>query len=206
MTSESDWTVHPRSGLGRLEFGMSPAQVDALAAPYGAVTCRGADRVADEMLRETLAMFGDALSEDEKQAFIAEYTGSGPSADSVTETRGDLVLRYEADRLCEIMHSRRPLFLDGSDLFALAGLDALRLLERCNQGPGRYADTEAAFDELAISVDGFSVHESASGVLALDDSDERFRQRAVMLRDAPYFPAQETQRYTVQSLPPATDR
>ncbi|MGU3651775.1 hypothetical protein [Mycolicibacterium sp. A43C] len=208
MTSESDWTVHPRSGLGRLEFGMSPAQVDALSATYGVITGRGADRVADDMLRETLAMFGDALSEDEKQAFIAEYTGSGPSADSVTETRGDLVLRYEADRLCEIMpaHPRRPLFLDGSDLFALAGLDALRLLERCNQAPGRYADTAAAFDHIAISVDGFSVHESAAGVLALDDSDERFRARTVLLRDTPYLPAQETQRYTVQSLPPATDR
>ncbi|MDO3400881.1 hypothetical protein QWI29_12640 [Mycolicibacterium neoaurum] len=206
MTSESDWTVHPLSGLGRLEFGMSPAQVDALSAIYGVITGRGADRVADEMLRETLAMFGDAMSEDEKQAFIAEYTDSGPSADSVTETRGDLVLRYEADRLCEIMpaHPRRPLFLDGSDLFALAGLDVLRLLERCNQGPGRYADTEAAFDELAISVHGFSVHDSASGVLALDDSDERFRQRTVMLRGIPY--EQETQRYTVRSLPPATDR
>ena len=206
MTSESDWTVHPRSGLGRLEFGMSPAQVDALSAIYGVITDRGADRVADEMLRETLAMFGDAMSEDEKQAFIAEYTGSGPSADSVTETRGDLVLRYEADRLCEIMpaHPRRPLFLDGSDLFALAGLDVLRLLERYNQGPGRYADTEAAFDELAISVHGFSVHDSAAGVLALDDSDERFRQRTVMLRGIPY--EQETQRYTVRSLPPATDR
>ncbi|TQK28753.1 hypothetical protein FBY28_1741 [Arthrobacter sp. SLBN-53] len=187
---------------------MSPAQVDALAATYGVITGRGADRVADDMLRETLAMFGDAMTEDEKQDFIAEYTGSGPSADSVTETRGDLVLRYAADRLCEIMpaHPRRPVFLDGSDLFALAGLDALRLLERRNQGPGRYADTEAAFDELAISVDGFSVHDSTSGVLALDDSDERFRQRTVLLRDAPYLPAQETQRYTVQSLPPATDR
>lgn len=182
---------------------MSPAQVDALSATYGIVTGRGADRVADEMLRETLAMFGDALSEDEKQAFIAEYSGGGPSANSVTETRGDLALRYEADRLCEIMHSRRPLFLDASDLFALAGIDALRLLERRNQGPGRYADTEAAFEELAISVDGFSVHDSASGVLVLDDSDERFRQRTVTLRDLPY--EQGAHRYTMHSLPPATD-
>ncbi|SDC48160.1 hypothetical protein SAMN04488581_0889 [Mycolicibacterium neoaurum] len=208
MTSDADWTIRPRVGLGRIEFGMSPAQVDALSATYGVISGRGADRVADDMLRETLVMFGDAMSEDEKQAFIAEYTGSGPSADSVTETRGDLVLRYEADRLCEIMpaHPRRPLFLDGSDLFALAGLDALRLLERCNQAPGRYADTAAEFDRIAITVDGFSAHDSTAGLLALDDSDERFRARTVLLRNAAYRPEQDMQRYTVHSLPPATDR
>lgn len=206
MTSDADWTIRPRVGLGRIEFGMSQAQVDALSATYGVISGRGADRVADDTLRETLAMFGDALSDDEKQAFIIEYAGGGPSSDSVTETRGDLVLRYEADRLCEIMpaHPRRPLFLDGSELFALAGLDALRLLERCNQAPGRYADTEAAFDELAISVDGFSVHDPTAGVLALEDGDERFRQRTVTLRDLPY--QQDAHRYTVHSLPPATDR
>ena len=205
MATDADWTIRPRVGLGRLEFGMTPAQVDALSTTYGALTGRGADRVDDDMLRETLAMFGDALSDDEKQAFIAEYTGSGPSSDSVTETRGDLVLRYETDRLREIMpaHPRRPLFLDGSDLFALAGLDALRLLERCNQAPGRYADTAAAFDGLAISVDGFGAHDPTAGVLGLDDSDERFRQRTVLLRDLPY--EQEKQRHTVQLLPTAAD-
>ncbi|MEH3130215.1 MAG: hypothetical protein PGN27_09690 [Mycolicibacterium neoaurum] len=204
MATDADWTIRPRLGLGRLEFGMSPVQVDALTSTYGARTGRGADRVTDDMLRETLAMFGDAMTDDEKRAFIAEYTGGGPSSDSVTETRGNVVLRYEADRLCEIMHSRRPLFLDGRDLFALSGLDALRLLQRLNAGPGRYADTEAAFDELAISVDGFSVHDPTAGVLALDDGDERFRQRTVTLRDLPY--QQDAHRYTVYSLPPATDR
>lgn len=208
MATDADWTIRPRVGLGRLEFGMSPAQVNALSTTYGALTGRGADRVDDDTLRETLAMFGDALSDDEKQAFIIEYAGGGPSSDSVTETRGDLVLRYEADRLREIMlaHPRRPLFLDGSDLFALAGLDALRLLERVNQSPGRYADTEAAFDRIAITVDGFSAHDPTAGVLALDDSDERFRARTVLLGDASYRPEQDMKRYIVHSLPPATDR
>jgi hypothetical protein len=119
MSAETDWTIRPREGLGRLEFGMSPAQVDSLSATYGTITGRGADRIADDMLRETLEMFGDAMTDDEKQAFIAEYADNGPSADSVTETRGDLVLRYEADRLCEIMPTgpRHPLFLNGKDVF-----------------------------------------------------------------------------------------
>lgn len=200
--TEADWTIRPREGLGRLEFGMSPARVDSLSATYGTITGRGADRVADDMLRETLAMFGDAMSDDEKQAFIAAYTDNGPPADSVTETRGALVLRYEADRLCEIMPAgpRHPLFLDGRDVFALRGLEPLELLERLNEGPGRYADTEAAFDDLAISVNGFGVSDSTAGVLALDDSDERFRERTVTLREVPYLPEQEMHRYVMHSL------
>lgn len=208
MAANADWTIRPREGLGRLEFGMSPAQVDALSATYGTITGRGADRIADGMLRETLAMFGDAMSDDEKRALIAEYTDGGPPADSVTETRGDLVLRYEADRLREIMPvgSRHALFLDGRDLFALRGLEPLELLERFNESPGRYADTEAAFDTLAVSVDGFSVSDSTAGVLALDDSDERFRGRTATLREVPYLPEQETHRYVVHSLRTVADR
>jgi len=208
MAAEADWTIRPREGLGRLEFGMSPAQVDSLSATYGTITGRGADRVADDLLRETLAMFGDAMSDDEKKAFIAEYADNGPPADSVTEIRGDLVLRYEADRLCEIMPAgpRHPLFLDGRDVFALRGLEPLEMLERLNESPGRYADTEAAFDNLAISVNGFSISYSTAGVLALDDSDERFRERTATLREVPYLPEQEMQRYVQYSLLTVTDR
>lgn len=199
---DPDWTIRPRDGLGRLEFGMSPAQVDALSATYGTVTGRGADRVSDGLLRETVEMFGDALSDYEKQALIAEYADNGPPADSVTETRGDLVLRYKADRLCEIMPAgpRHPLFLDGRDVFALRGLEALELLERLNESPGRYADTEAAFDNLAISVNGFGVSDSTTGVLTLDDSDERFQGRTATLRAVPYLPEQEMHRYVVRSV------
>ena len=187
---------------------MSPAQVDSLSATYGTVTGRGADRVADDMLRETLAMFGDAMSDDEKQAFIAEYADNGPPAVSVTETRGALVLRFEADRLCEIMPAgpRHPLFLDGRDVFALRGLEPLEMLERLNESPGRYADTEAAFDNLAISVNGFSISYSTAGVLALDDSDERFRERTATLREVPYLSEQEMQRYAQYSLLTVIDR
>ena len=208
MSAETDWTIRPREGLGRLTFGMSPAQVDSLSATYGTITGRGADRIADDMLRETLEMFGDAMSDDEKQAFIAEYADNGPPADSVTETRGDLVLRYEADRLCEIMPAgpRHSLFLDGRDVFALRGLEPLELLERLNKSPGRYADTEAVFDNLAIAVNGFSVSNSTTGVLTLDDSDERFQERTATLREVPCLPEPEMHRYVLHSLRTVTDR
>lgn len=202
--AQADWTVFPRKGLGKLEFGMSPAQVDALSDTYGAITGRGNDRIPDDILRDTLVTFGDEMTAEEKQALIAAYADSGPAADSVTETRGEpgLVLRYQADRLVEIMpaHKQRPLFLDGTDIFALRGLESLALLERLNEGPGRYADTEAAFDNLAISVDGFCVTDPANGVCALDEPDERFHGRTVTLLPSHYLPAGEMHRFILHSV------
>ncbi len=132
---------------------------------------------------------GDAMSEEEKQALIAAYAESGPSADSVTETRGNpgLVLGYRADRLVEIMPAKnqRPLVIDGKDILSLSGLESLALLERLNGGPGRYSGTEAAFDNLAISANGFCVTDPAAEVRVLDDSDERFAGRTVTLRLEP---------------------
>lgn len=204
MAAEADWTVLPGKGLGRLRFGMSPTQVDALSDTYGAVTGRGNDRVPDDLLLDTLKTFGDAMSEEEKQALIAAYAESGPAADSVTETRGDpvLVLGYTADRLVEIMPARqqRPLFLDGKDIFALRGLEPLALLERLNGGPGRYASTEAAFDTLAISVDGFCVTDPAAGVRVLNEADERFQGRTVTLRPTPYLPEGEMDRFIIHQV------
>ena len=200
-----DWTVFPRKGLGKLEFGMSAAQVDALSGTYGAVTGRGDDRIPDDLLRDTLEKFGDAMSEEEKQALIAVYAESGPSGDTVTETRGNpgLVLGYRADRLVEIMPAtnQRPLVLEGKDILSLSGLESLALLERLNRGPGRYADTEAAFDNLAISADGFCVTDRAAAqVRALDDSDERFVGRTVTLRLEPYLPEGEMDRFIYRAL------
>jgi len=204
MAAEGDWTAFPRKGLGKLKFGMSPAQVDALSDTYGAVTGRGNDRISDDILRDTLEKFGGAMSEEEKQALIAVYAESGPSADSVTETRGDpgLVLGYKADRLAEIMPARKqpPLLLDGKDVLSLSALEALALLERLNGGPGRYASTEAAFDKLAISVEGFCVTDQAAGVRTLNEPDERFQGRTVTLRQNPYLPEGEMDRFVIHSV------
>lgn len=204
MATEADWTVLPCTGLGRLLFGMSPTQVDALSETYGAVTGRASDRIPDDILLDTLKTFGDGMSEEEKQALLAAYAEIGPSADSVTETRGDpgLVLSYRADRLVEIMPARqqRPLFLDGTDIFSLRELEPLALLERLNGGPGRYADTEAAFDKLAISVDGFCVTDPATGVRVLNEADERFQGRTVTLRPEPYLPDGEMDRFIIHQV------
>jgi hypothetical protein len=204
MAAEGDWTIVPRGGLGRLVFGMTPAQVDALAGTYGAITGRGSDAVPDDILRETLEMFGGAMSDEEKQVLREAYAEFAPSADRVTETRGEpgLVLRYEADRLVEVMPAvgQGPLLLDGVDLLAMTGQEAMASMERLNGGPGRFAGTEAAFDVLAISTDGFSVVDASSRVRTLDRTDERFRARTVTLRSEPYLPDGGTDAFVVCSF------
>ncbi|MGB3485345.1 MAG: hypothetical protein WBB07_24410 [Mycobacterium sp.] len=204
VAAEVDWTIFPGKGIGKLEFGMSATQVDALSHTYGAVTGRMNDQISDEILRGSLEKFGGAMTDEEKQSLIAACAESGPSADSVTETRGDpgLVLGYQADRLAEIMSAegQRPLFLEGKDIFSLSGLELLTLLERLNGGPGRYASTEAAFDNLAISVAGFCVTDRAAGVQMLDKADERFQGRTVMLRSEPYRPEDGIDSFVTHSV------
>lgn len=204
MATEADWTISPREGLGKLRFGMSPTQVDALSAIYGVATGRRNDRIPDDILLDTLATFGDAMSDEDKQALLAVYAELSPATDSTSETRGTsgLILRYQTDQLVEIMpdNAQRPLFLDGADMFSLHGSDALALLERRNGGPGRYADTEAAFDTLAVSVAGFCVTDPGAGVLMLDDSDERFAARSVVLRAEPYLPDGEMDRFVTHKV------
>lgn len=204
MSAEGDWTIRPRQGLGRLEFGMSPAQVDALSDVYGAVSGRGDDRAADALLHETLEMFGGAMSPEEKDALLAAYAESGPSAEAVTETRGDpgVILGYEAGHLVHIMPAigQRPLLLDGRDLLSLSAAEALTLLELRNGGPGRYADTEAAFDNLAISVEGFSLALGDEGVRTLAETDARFRQRTVTVRRHPYLAEDAMDRFVTHRL------
>jgi len=194
MSMDLDWTVSPRTGLGRLVFGMSTAEVEALSGVYGAGTGPIADRIPDDILRDTLEKFGSAMTDEEKQALIAMYAEIGPSAARTIETRGEpgLVLAYEADRLDEIMTAKghHPLFLDGQDLLSLDGRQALTLLERLNGGPGRYAGTAAMFDELAIAVVGFS-DTDGTDVTILAGADDSFRERTVTLRPRPYQPAGE---------------
>jgi len=204
MAAEGDWTILPREGLGKLRFGMSGAQVDAMSDTYGAITGRVNDVIPDAILRDTLEKFGDAMSEEDKKALLEVYAQTAPPSDSVTETRGNpgLVLRYQADRLVEVMVAKkqRPAILDGRDILSMSAIEALALLERLNGGPGRYAGTEAAFDRLAISTDGFCLSGAAAGVRTLDETDERFQGRTVTLRPKPYLPEGEMSKFVSHSV------
>ena len=62
------------------------------------------------------------------------------------------------------------------------------------------ADTEAAFDKLAISVAGFCVTGPACGVCPLVEADERFQERTVIPRPEPYLPEGERDRFITYRL------
>ena len=46
-------------------------------------------------------------------------------------------------------------------------------------------------------MEGFCVTDPAAGVCLLDDADERFAERTVMLRPTPYLPEGEMDRFVV---------
>ena len=199
--SATDWTAHPRQGLGRLEFGMSTQQVQALTEVYGAALSQTVERIPGATLLETLAMFGDAMSAAEKAELMAVYAELAPAGDAVSEVRDcGLVLGYEADALSQIsVPATMPLLLDEHDLFSVNAMDAPMLLERLNDAPGRYASDEAAFDNLAISVTGFC-EVSDDAVRALTAADETFGQRTVTLRAVAYHPENEAGRFITHRL------
>lgn len=86
MSADGAWTIHPGQGLGRLEFGMSAAQVDALSDVYGSVSGRGSDKASDTLLGETLAMFGGAMRPEEKRLLTTSPSRSKGSPSSRATT------------------------------------------------------------------------------------------------------------------------
>jgi hypothetical protein len=131
MSDEENWRIKPLKGLGQLEFGMTPQQVDKFGSIYGAATFRGPDRASDDLVKETLEKFGSGLSEEEKKELLTLYQEKGPPADSISETRGSdqrLMLSYKADRLVEIMAVRdtTKLNYDGISVFEANPRDLIR--------------------------------------------------------------------------------
>ncbi|MBB5574613.1 MULTISPECIES: hypothetical protein [Rhizobium] len=117
------WQIIPRAGIGELKFGMPQPETDKYAGVYGKVLRSGSDRIPDSILQDTLAQFGNSLSEIEKQALLELYSEASPDSTSVTEVRENhgLVLRYEKDRLVEIILSidHKLANLDAKGVFVL---------------------------------------------------------------------------------------
>ena len=203
-TVGESWSILPKAGLGALRFGAKSSDIDKLKSVYGAIVNRRADRIPDAILQETLAQFGGALSEKEKQEMLQMYAQHGPSASSVSEVRGKagLSLTYEAEGLVAIMLNRRHqrATLAGERVFALSARDVLVSAERLNNAPGRYRATQAAFDNIALSLDGFSVAEQGRSVEIMPGSNERFVERTIELRAEPYVPRDELREFVVRSF------
>ncbi|MGO4450639.1 hypothetical protein AB4Y96_17115 [Phyllobacterium sp. TAF24] len=202
-----NWEIHPKMGIGNMRFGITKPNIDTFADIYGVVVRSGSDRIPDSILEDTLKQFGGALSEEEKTSLMTLYTESGPDQTSVTEVRGDhgLILRYERDVLIEVMlsTSHKSTNLLEKPVFGLSAIDALVLFEIANRGPGRYRSTEAAFDNLAISLDAFSTTDGAERertVRPMGGKDERFSNRTITLRPKPYAPKNELDQFVTHSF------
>lgn len=150
-----DWRLKPKIGLGELKFGLSPAQVDAMAAIYGASKGLVSDRIPDAMLESTLAELGEGLSAEEKQEILSLYLASGPAATSETEVRGDeqsIVLAYESGHLVEILADTKVerLTFDGVSVFGPPPIEVVRHIAKVTGEVPVIMDEEVAFPEHFI--------------------------------------------------------
>lgn len=197
-----DWRIEPRRGIGRLTFGLLPAEVEAFGAIYGAPGRIAQSHSAADL--ETV-IATQHLESALSAAEIAMLRRLAVEADlystQVLQGAGPTVLDYREGRLASVMVEPRSgpvAFLD-KPVFELSARDTLLLFETANEGPGRYRSTEAAFDQLAISLDGFSAA-GAGGVRLLSAKDYDFKQRSITLRAEPYRPENEIAQFVTHSV------
>lgn len=183
------WQLVPRKGLGKLDFGMSPSEVAFFEDEYGKL-----DRVVgapdlSSSVEETIRMFGSSFSPEDIAA-LRKQAAEQASAARRTEVRmgGAVVLDYEQGRLAAIQLSPEANMLEmaGSKVFLMSAKQLIELLERENGMPGRYRLNEASFDQLAVSLNGFTKLVSETDFEILADDDPLAAEKTLTLREKPY--------------------
>lgn len=199
-----DWLVVPHIGIGRLVFGLTPEEVAAVADPvYGAPSAliRGAEAAADA--EAVIAGSGASLSAADIAAMrqVARDL-AGMDRQNLEKDRIPILLEYRDGRLdgltVEARHAETQ--FRNERVFSLNAPEVLRLFERANGAPGRFRSTEAAFDNLAVSLFAFSRVSPDGKVQAVRADDPDFAARSVTLRRAPYRPANERDRFVTASF------
>ncbi len=196
------WEFRPQRGMGGLLFGSRRAEVDALSEVYGAVETSRQDRIPDRILQETLRE-GD-LTEEERAEILALYSELGPADTSTTEVRrsGGLVLRYEADRLVEILVSPEnvPIWFGPHRTAGSApALTVARAVEALSGQAGFFEETTAWFPSAGLIMEGFL--RLRDGELTPLDGQEEFGERSFLILPTVNPPD------TARTLPvPAGDR
>ncbi len=178
-----DWEFHPQRGVGRLLLGATRAEVDALSDVYGAAETRIQDAIPDQILQDTLRE-GD-LTDEERAEILALYSELGPTQSSTTEVRrsGGLVLRYEANRLAEILVSpeNAPIRFGPDRTIGLApALEVARAVEALGGQAGFFEGTTAWFPAVGLVMEGLlALRDDALVPL---DGDEAFGERSFLIR------------------------
>ncbi|MFE0015947.1 hypothetical protein ACFWXH_13950 [Mesorhizobium sp. NPDC059054] len=199
----ADWLISPHHGIGRLAFGLSPEAVAALASLYGepGPLMSQAD-VADDV-EAVIAQQGASMSEETIAAVRrAARELANFATQNLTKGQIPILLEYRDDRLdgvtVEARHKQAR--YDGKLVFALGAREVLSLFERANGAPGRYRSSEAAFDNIAVSLFNFTATSPRGEVRALAEADADFRDRSVTLRRQPYRPADELDQFVTFSF------
>ncbi|TXN25231.1 hypothetical protein [Methylobacterium sp. WL19] len=199
-----DWLVAPRIGIGRLVFGLTPEEVAAVADPvYGAPSplIRGAQAAAD--VDAMIAKLGPSLSAADISAMRQAATDLvSLDRQNLEKDRTPILLEYRDGRLDGVTVEARhaETHFRNERIFTLKAREVLRLFERANGAPGRFRSTEAAFDNLAVSLFSFSRVSPDGKVQAVREDDPDFTGRSVTLRREPYRPANEMDRFVTASF------
>jgi hypothetical protein len=180
--SDDDWLFQPKRGVGRLLFGSSPAEVEALSDVYGVAEQAASDRISDTILEDTL-LEGD-LTDEERAEILALYGDLGPSGSSITETRcsGGLVLRYEADELIEILVQPKvaPIRLGvGCTVAATPALEVAQSAQVMGGQAGYFENTTAWFPQIGLIMEGFLM--TRNGVPVPIDGGREFGSRSLLI-------------------------
>ena len=162
---------------------------------------RGADAAADTAA--LIAELGSTLSAADISAMKQAVRDlAGLDRQNLEKDRTPILLEYRDGRLdgvtVEARHAETQ--FRNERIFSLDAREVLRLFERANGAPGRFRSTEAAFDNLAVSLFAFSRVSPHGTVQVLREDDPDFAGRSVTLRRKPYRPANEMDQFVTASF------
>lgn len=199
----ADWLIAPHHGIGRLTFGLTPDEVASMAPLYGEPSplMQGSDSAS--ATEEVIAQFGATMSE-ETIAILRQAARDLENFASQNLTKDGLpiLLEYRDGRLdgVTVEAGHGEAHFEGQRVFELDALEVLALFERANGAPGRYRSTEAAFDNIAVSLFSFTITSPKGEVRPIPDSNPDFADRSVTLRRKPYRPAHELDQFVTFSF------
>lgn len=199
---QSDWVLTPHQGVGRLTFGLSASDVALRAAPYGEPGPLLSGAESASALDDLIAELGPAISDDLLESLQEAATDLQDTAtQNLTHDGVPVLLEYRAAGLHGVTVEARHIRAEFEDerVFALKPIDVLMLFERANGAPGRYRSTEAAFDNIAVSLFCFSSTENGEPRPMMVD-DPEWAERSITLRQEPYKPASEQDEFMRVSL------
>ncbi len=199
---DNEWTIKPKNAFGLISFGMTPAEVAAVNEAYGPLDMVTEDANLAASMDDTFALFAQFASEEDLAAVrgAVEDKASKQGRQEIYND-GRVFVMYEAGHVVSVMTSVRENRTNLADalLYDLAAIDVLKLLEKANGAPGRYRATGAAFDNIGVVTDAFSIVTNGN-VSPLPASDERYAERTIETRKEAYNPPEEAEHWITHSF------